>query len=245
VEVTVDFAVVTAAFTGAYLLEIEGSGTPAQKHIFLVTLPILLAARYIAFLVAGLYRGVWRYAGARDAFAVVAAVVVSELVAFGFIALTRDLNTFPRSIFVIDALLCTILVGASRFGERAFLHALGSLRDRRQRRRTVIVGAGRAGRSLLRELRETPGELVVGFVDDDARLRRRRIQGVPVLGELGEIDQVLGTARPDAVLVTIPGASRDRLDVVVAACERASVSCRFVRRETDLDPQVVLGAAAE
>ena len=52
--------------------------------------------------------------------------------------------------------------------------------------RTLIVGAGRTGRSLMRELRETPGERVVGFLDDDPRLWRRRLQGVPVLGTADE-----------------------------------------------------------
>ena len=116
---------------------------------------------------------------------------------------------------------------------------------RHERRRTVIVGAGRAGRSLLRELRETPGEQVIGFVDDDGRLRGRRLQGVAVLGSLADFARVLHNTRPATVFVTIPNAPRDRLDLVVEECARADVPCRFVRRETDLDPRVVLGATAE
>jgi FlaA1/EpsC-like NDP-sugar epimerase len=109
----------------------------------------------------------------------------------------------------------------------------------------VIVGAGRGGRSLLRELRETAGEQVVGFVDDDARLARRRLQGVPVLGSLTEIEGVLARVRPDTVLVTIPDAPRERLGLVIDACTLADVPCRFVRRETDLDPRAVLGATVD
>ena len=107
------------------------------------------------------------------------------------------------------------------------------------------MGAGRGGRSLLRELRETPGEQVVGFVDDDPRLRRRRLQGVPVLGGTDDIGRVLERTEPDVVLVTIPNAERERLDTVVAACNEADVPCKFVRREVDLDPRVVLGSATE
>jgi hypothetical protein len=50
---------------------------------------------------------------------------------------------------------------------------------------------------------------------------------------------------PDTVLVTIPDAPRERLNAIVTACDEAGVGCRFVRRETDLDPRVVLGASAE
>jgi len=243
VEVVVDFALICAAFLAAYLLRVQGEGTINQRFIFTTALPILLAARYLAFIPFGLYRGVWRYAGARDAGAVVAAVACSEFVAFGVLAATRDLGDFPKSVFVIDALICAALIGVSRFWERAAARGLSSFRI--ARRRTVIVGAGRGGRSLLRELRETPGEQVVGFVDDDATLRRRRLQGVPVLGTTADTPRVLAHAKPDTVLVTIPDAPRAVLDAVVDACTDAGVPCRFVRREVDLDPRVVLGTAAE
>jgi len=155
------------------------------------------------------------------------------------------LGDFPARIFVIDALICTLLIGASRFGERALFRVLSTLKDRSGRRRTLIVGAGRSGRSLARELRESPGEQVVGFVDDDPRLYRRRLLGVPVRGGSADISRILAGTRPDAVLVTIPQAPSDRLDAVVQACAAADVPCRFVRRETDLDPLVVLGTARQ
>jgi UDP-GlcNAc:undecaprenyl-phosphate/decaprenyl-phosphate GlcNAc-1-phosphate transferase len=245
VESLVDFALITASFAAAYYLRIQGSGTDYQRHIFLVSLAVLLAVRYAAFIPFGLYRGVWRYAGARDAASIVAAVVVSEVVAYLILDATQIWGAFPRSIFIIDALICTVLVGLSRFWERAFVRAVSSFTGRGVRRRTLIVGAGRGGRSLLRELRETVGEQVVGFVDDDLRLARRRLQGVPVLGGTAEIERILARSRPDTVLVTIPDAPRERLGVVIEACARAEVPCRFVRRETDLDPRVVLGATAD
>ena len=85
----------------------------------------------------------------------------------------------------------------------------------------MIVGAGRTGRSLMRELRETAGERVLGFVDDNPRLRRRKIHGVQVLGALDELAARARAHEPDIVLVTIPDAPRDRLDLVVAACAAA------------------------
>jgi UDP-GlcNAc:undecaprenyl-phosphate GlcNAc-1-phosphate transferase len=246
VEVLVDFALITASFTIAYLLFVEGSGTDYQRHIFLVSLPAILFARYLCFIPAGLYSGVWRFAGAREAAAIAVAVIVSEGLAYAIIWFTsRPFGDFPQRIYVLDALIALVLVGSSRFAERALFRAHATFRDRHERRRTLLVGAGRSGRSLLRELRETPGEHVVGFVDDDVRLRNRRMQGVPVLGSLRDIDRVLAQSRPDIVLVTIPAAPRELLDGVVQACERARVPCRFVRRDLDVDPLVALGAAVE
>jgi UDP-GlcNAc:undecaprenyl-phosphate GlcNAc-1-phosphate transferase len=245
IEVVVDFALIAASFTVAYIIRIEGKGTIWDRHLYNVALPAVLVARYVFFVGFGLYRGVWRYAGARDAASIFAAVVLSECAAFAFLAATVDWREFPRGVFVIDALICVLLVGGSRFWERGVAHALGSVIGRGAQDRTLIVGAGRSGRSLLRELRETQGVRVVGFVDDDPTFHRRRIQGVPVVSGLDDIGWTLGRLSPDTVLVTIPEAERERLDGVVEACKRADIQCRFVRRHIDLDPSAVLGATAE
>ena len=80
VEVLVDFAVITGSFLAAYAIVFgwPGHGRTSGTSPAL-TLPILLAARYLAFIPFGLYRSVWRYAGARDAVAIASAVVVSEV----------------------------------------------------------------------------------------------------------------------------------------------------------------------
>ena len=97
----------------------------------------------------------------------------------------------------------------------------------------------------MRELRETAGERVVGFVDDNPQLRRRRVHGIRVVGTTRELPALLAQTQPDIVLVTIPNAPRDTLDAVIDACGEADVGCRFVRREIDLDPRVVLGTTAD
>ena len=244
VEVVVDFWLITGAFLAAYVVMFGWLGTLNQRHIAEVTLPIVIAARYLAFVPFGLYRSIWRYAGSRDAVAIASAVALSEVVALGYINLTQTFGDFSRSFFVVDALLCATMIGASRYAERMLVRGVRSYRNRTGRR-TIIVGAGRSGRSLQRELRETAGERVLGFVDDNPLLRRRRVQGAQVLGGTHELARLIAQNAPDIVLVTIPDAPRDRLDEIVAACEDAGIACRFVRREIDLDPRVFLNTVAE
>jgi UDP-GlcNAc:undecaprenyl-phosphate/decaprenyl-phosphate GlcNAc-1-phosphate transferase len=244
VEVVIDFWLITGAFAAAYVIRFGWPGTTSQRHIALVALPIVIAARYLAFVPFGLYRSIWRYAGARDVAAIASAVAVSEVVALAYIVLTQNLGDFTRSFFIIDALLCGVAIGGSRLVERALVTGLRSYHARTGRR-TLIVGAGRTGRSLMRELRETAGERVVGFVDDNPRLRRRRVHGVPVVGGAHELPRLLQRLEPDIVLITIPDAPREQLDAVVDACSEAGVTCRVVRREIDLDPRVVLGTVAD
>jgi FlaA1/EpsC-like NDP-sugar epimerase len=133
-------------------------------------------------------------------------------------------------VFLVDAVLCTALVTASRLTLKALPHLRAATSGERER--VLVVGAGRHGRSVVRELREA-GARVVGLVDDNPALRRRRIGGVTVLGAVDEIAAVLTASRPDEVLVTIPDADADRLATVVQACEAAGVPCRFVHRRTE------------
>jgi UDP-GlcNAc:undecaprenyl-phosphate GlcNAc-1-phosphate transferase len=247
IEVLVDFALVTSAFYAAGIIRLENAHnlTGPTRHVFDLSLPALLVSRYVFFWLFGLYRGVWRYAGARDAATIFAAVVASETTTFLFIWATVPWNGFPRGIYAIDIFVCSFLILVSRFWERSVAHALRVFVGRSGQRRTLIVGAGQSGRSLLRELRESHDDRVIGFVDDDPALRHRRIQGVPVVGALPEIGWILGRYTPDAVLVTIPAAPRGLLDGIVEACTRADVNCRFVRRQIDLDPAAFLTSAAE
>ena len=97
----------------------------------------------------------------------------------------------------------------------------------------LIAGAGQAGRGLARELRESQEARVVGFLDDNPRVRRRRILGIAVLGSLEEADRAIVSARAEEVLITIPSAAQERLEAVVRASEAAGVPCRIVHRRTE------------
>ena len=231
-EVFADFVIICASFLAAYLLAVGGTGTEYERSVYLSALPILLGARYVLFVALGVYRRVWRYATARDVLPIALGCFGSALVAFAILVALRPIGSFPAAqIFFMDAVLCTVLVGASRLALRLVPEALGA---RSQRRRILVVGAGRAGRGLARELRESSDARVVGFLDDNPRVRRRRIAGISVLGSLDEASRAIASSRADEVLVSIPDAPEDRLEEVIDAAAAAGIPCRVVRREVEL-----------
>jgi UDP-GlcNAc:undecaprenyl-phosphate GlcNAc-1-phosphate transferase len=231
VEVVVDFVLICASFLTAYLLIVGGSGTEFERSVFLSALPILLATRYVFFVALGVYRRVWRFATARDVLPIALACAASAIVAPLVLVALRPIGSFPAAaIFVVDALLATVLVGASRLT----LRLRPELRAHRGRRtRVLIAGAGQAGRGLARELREGQEARVVGFLDDNPRVRRRRILGITVVGSLDEAGRAITSTRAEEVLVTIPAAPQARLDAVVRASGAAGIPCRIVRRHTE------------
>ena len=202
---------ICASFLAAYLLVVGGSGHATRSgRSSSAALPVVLGVRYVAFVAVRHLpaasgatpaprrrrdRRRRRRLGGRSP--------------SGDRRATRPFGDFPRSVFVVDALLCTC--SSARLAARQ-LRLLPDSRGARPRRAAapLIVGAGRAGRSLAaRAARGRAGERVVAFVDDNPRLRGRRIQGVAGRRRRRR-DRLrsLATSRPDEVLVTIPDAPR-------------------------------------
>jgi UDP-GlcNAc:undecaprenyl-phosphate/decaprenyl-phosphate GlcNAc-1-phosphate transferase len=242
-EVVVDFVVICSSFLASYVLVVGGFGTAYERSVFLSTLPVLLAARYVLFVAFGVYRRIWRFATARDVVPIAVACALSAVAAFLIVVALRPLGSFPAfEVLVVDAFLCSVLVGGSRLTLRLLPEARAL---RSPRRRVLVVGAGRSGRALARELHDGDEARVVGFLDDNPRVRRRRILGITVVGALDEASRAISSARADEVLVTIPDAPSDRLDAVVRAAEEASVPCRIARRRTEFSPPEPLQASLQ
>jgi UDP-GlcNAc:undecaprenyl-phosphate GlcNAc-1-phosphate transferase len=232
VEVFADFVLICASFLAAYVLAVDGTGTTYERSVYLSALPILLGSRYVFFVALGVYRRVWRFATARDVVPIAVGCVGSAIAAWLVLLALRPIGSFPAfEIFAVDAILCTVLVGGSRLTLRLLPETVGLWSERR---RILIVGAGRSGRGLARELREDRDARVVGFLDDNPRVRRRRIVGIRVVGSLDEADRAIANTRADEVLVSIPAASQERLDHVLHAAEEAAIPCRLVRRHVEL-----------
>jgi FlaA1/EpsC-like NDP-sugar epimerase/dTDP-4-amino-4,6-dideoxygalactose transaminase len=97
--------------------------------------------------------------------------------------------------------------------------------------RTLVIGAGEAGRALARDLARTPefGLEPLGFLDDDPAKRHAGAIGeLPVLGELDAVRVAVLTHRVEAVVVAIPGLDPVRFRRVARAAESAGASVRYL-----------------
>jgi UDP-GlcNAc:undecaprenyl-phosphate GlcNAc-1-phosphate transferase len=130
VDTLVDGALTVAALYAAYILVIEGNGTPSQRHIFIWALPAVLLCRYLALFAFGLYRANRSNGKRGTLLRIAAAVVLSELVAYFFVAHTQTLGDFPATIFLADAAICFVLLVVGRFAERAGMRAIRSRKRR-------------------------------------------------------------------------------------------------------------------
>jgi UDP-GlcNAc:undecaprenyl-phosphate/decaprenyl-phosphate GlcNAc-1-phosphate transferase len=121
-QVVADSALVAAAFAASYVVRFGGLGTAGQRELFADALPVILASRLAVLILFGVYTSRRGYAGARAAARIVAAVVLSEGIAVGLIAMSDEnaFAIFSRSVFAIDAVFCSVALVASRVVARAF-----------------------------------------------------------------------------------------------------------------------------
>ncbi|MDR2143580.1 MAG: polysaccharide biosynthesis protein [Treponema sp.] len=88
--------------------------------------------------------------------------------------------------------------------------------------RVYIIGAGFAGQTLAREINaKAVFGRVVAFLDDDAEKIGRRIEGIPVLGPIRDVAQLLRMNPADEAIIAIPGASREYLGELYVILKKA------------------------
>ena len=232
-SVVIHFGLVTVAYLGAFLLRFDFDVTEPAFARLLQTLPLLIVMRLLVFARFQLFRGMWLYVGMRDFTAIVQAVSLSSVL-FAAVVITMLGRPFPNSILVIDWVLCVAVLAGTRYLSRAFheRHA----RVRRGGRRALIVGAGNAGESLLRDIQRsrTLGYDVRGFIDDDPRKQRARVHGIEVLGTVDDLQAVCRANGIEELLIAIPSAHSDDATRVIQRCRAIGLPFKSVPALADL-----------
>ena len=88
-----------------------------------------------------------------------------------------------------------------------------------------IIGAGLAGTMLLQEIAKNKvfGK-VVAFLDDDEAKIGKKIEGIPILGEIDEAVKLIKIKSDDEALIAIPSISSERLRQIYLILRNAGFS---------------------
>jgi FlaA1/EpsC-like NDP-sugar epimerase len=211
-----DLSALVFAWVGGFLLRFNLDVPAGFMPALWWGLALLWPLHALACRVAGLYRGIWLFASLPDLKRVLRAVALSTAAVFVFFVFFRhDQNLVPRSLLLLYPMLLVLYMGGGRAAYRMWKeHRLyGGLIA--QGKPVVIVGAGRGGAMLVRELERSADWRVVGLVDDDRSKWGRELSGHPVLGGLDSLPEVLASEKASHVILAMPSAASD-------ACRRAT-----------------------
>jgi len=207
---------------------------PPQIPLFSTDYAVVLGAQALVFWWTGLYRGLWRFASMPDLLNILRACVAGAILISVSLFLLNRLEGVPRSGLFLYPVLLGVLLGTPRILYRLWkdmrlaMHAAGS------RQRVLILGAGRAGEMLVRDMRREGVYQPVGFLDDNPKLSGSRVHGIPVLGPVERLSRVARETAADAVVIALPSASTGQMRRVVRICEGAGVPFRTLPRLEDM-----------
>ena len=201
-----------------------------EVMLFSPSVALVLAVQGAIFWWAGLYRGLWRFASLPDLINIAKASVLGLLsIVVGMFMINR-LDMVPRSALVLYPIVLVVLLGGPRLLYRAWKDGLDwkrSIPDMLATR-VLILGAGRAGEALVRDMVRDRRYLPVGFLDDDARLRGAKVHGVPVLGTFDELVELARETDARLIVIAIPTADTAQMQRAVALCDDTRLPFRTV-----------------
>ena len=204
------FIIIVSGLLLNYVLSLVGWIAPETSRTLLLFMSVNILTCELALVVCGAYTRLWRYFNIKDYIICGLAVAGGFAMSYGLLML---LGMRPRKIlwglFFIVAVLGILLF--RYLFKRTFIDLTG-VGYRENAKRTLIVGAGQAGRMIVREIHNADFDdnnpsknlLAVGFVDDDITKQGARIDGVPVLGTTPEIERICTEHNIQSIIVAIP-----------------------------------------
>jgi FlaA1/EpsC-like NDP-sugar epimerase len=226
-----DLALILVSVMGSFALRLDVAQLPYYLPAVIIMCAVALAVKVPTYFFFGLYRRLWIYASIHELRLITAAVttgsVIMSAVMLGLIAGGMVVPGMPRSALGIDWLLSLVLIGGSRFALRVLAEQSAPARGG-SRRRVLVIGAGDAGALVVRELQRSSllSLTPVGLLDDDPTKQNQEIHGVPVIGYIRDLPEVLTSKPVDEVVFAIPSAPGRLVRMVNDACRLRGIPSR-------------------
>jgi FlaA1/EpsC-like NDP-sugar epimerase len=224
---SVDVAIILLSLLGSLVLRFDFIIPPNFIGEYAFLIPIIIGVKLTVFMVYRLYKGMFRFTSLWDVTNIMTANAIASvaiILGFGFF---HGFAGFPRSLFLIDFVLSTLGISLSRVSVRVyFSHIVHNSKQNRfysggaaKRIRLVLIGAGRTGEKIAREILTTPhiGYELLGFLDDDDRKKGATLHGVKVFGRVSDADSL--PFEFDEFLITAPSATGPEMRRIVEQCK--------------------------
>jgi UDP-GlcNAc:undecaprenyl-phosphate GlcNAc-1-phosphate transferase len=198
-----------------------------------MSLPVVTACQIGALWLGGKYRQVWGSFGSSELVSIARGIVMGVSGSVILLVFLYRFEGFSRAVFLIDGVVLLFLLVGSRVAITSIDDYLRSGRTRG--RRVLIYGAGGAGALLLRELLQNRAlELTpVGFLDDDRRRHRLKLDGVTVVGGIEDLPGLVRRLGVEEVLVAVRDLPAAQMTRLLEICREQRVQVRRMRFALD------------
>ncbi|WP_145924833.1 polysaccharide biosynthesis protein [Syntrophotalea acetylenivorans] len=225
-------SVVSASLIYAFALRFDFHIPSQYWALILQLLPAMLFIKLIVFWSMGLADGWWRYVSMPDLLQILRANLLASVGVVVYVLFMGLTDGLPRSIILLDFLLCFFIMIGVRVSTRMIREHLDlNSRGYHSRPKSVlVVGSGTVAQSIVREIRENPKleKAVLGYIDNDLRRQAKVIYGVPVIGTLDDMENICKRSGIDMVIVAQSSVSPKELRDIVAFCKRNKIISKIL-----------------
>lgn len=184
----------------------------------------------VIFWLLRLYKSIWRFASYSEFVRVVSATVITGL--FHTAAITLVVQRMPISYYMFGILIQFLLTAGVRFSYRFVLLERGRKEKEEESSyyRIMLVGAGSAGQTILREMsraREIKGKICC-IIDDNSNKWGRYIDGVPVVGGRDDIMVNAKKYKINQIFFAIPSASAEEKRDILNICKETGCELKIL-----------------
>ena len=235
-----DFCMVAVAwFVAVWLIESTSAIVVSSNSATLMGLLVVLVLQGSVLWATGLYKGLWRFASFQDMWNIARASTFGTVAIVAVLGLVEGpaISQWMPTVLIYPVLLF-VLLGLPRMCYRFWKDSQTvSATSSNGLKRVLIIGAGRSGAMLEKELRRRGGFDVVGFLDDDERLRGAQVHGVPVLGPIDKLPGIGAAHKADLSIIAMPSATNQQMQRIVGICELSQIDFRTLPTLQDLGSQ--------
>jgi FlaA1/EpsC-like NDP-sugar epimerase len=234
-QILLDAALIVLAFALAFLFRFDFQIPSLYHDIFWKGFWVVVITKPIIFLSMGLYRKLWHYASVQDALTIFKVVSAASLCSSFFLTFFTYFNHFPRSIIILDWLILLFLTASSRLAWRLYREQ-SYTSNKNDGRRTLILGAGEAGRLLLAEIdrQQVPDHKIIGFIDDDDKKKGMFLCNVPVLGKQEQMQDLVRQHRIEELIIAVPSVRGIVLRKIIENCNKTGARIRILPAISDI-----------
>ncbi|MCR5223073.1 MAG: polysaccharide biosynthesis protein [Lachnospiraceae bacterium] len=184
-------------------------------------LPVSIVLTLIIFWIFKMYQSLWEFAGAHEAVNISLACFFSALSQMLIVHMVLGWK-YPRSSYVFYGGFLLVLVAISRFFYRALRAFVEKRTAGAQAVNVMVIGAGEAGNSLIREMRSSSyiQKNALCVIDDDKSKTGSYIHGVKVVGGREKILENVAKYHIDEIIIAIPSAKRSAIREILEICKQ-------------------------
>ncbi len=220
-----------ASLVLAWLLRFDFS--LPYRGLLLSAAPLLIVIRLVAIGRFRLLHGWWRYTGVSDVLDILKAIALGSVVFLFVMRFVLRVNAFPKTIYVLEAVLSMGLLAGVRLFSRVLTESARGVAA--SHKKVMLIGSGMAAQMVIREIKRSQNSYeVVGCVDDDRSKFGIKIQGVPVIGSVDQLPALLAARRVDEILIAVPSATGTQMQRFVEVCEQTGAKFKTVPELRDI-----------